>query len=219
MLLNSSQPWQHGIVLFLILLVSLTLHECAHAWVSHLLGDDTPMEQGRITLNPLAHIDWLGTVILPLGMILLSPGFVIFGWGKPVVTDPTQYKNPRWGQTLMSLAGPGANFALALVVSVVAGLVAPYFPKVVGLCVRVVVVNVALGLFNLLPVPPLDGSYILKALVGLSEETFLTMSRWGLLVLLLLINIPFVQQLFGALVWLLCALIGQLGLSGAAGWQ
>src|SRR5271155_5939364 len=102
-----------GLMVFLLLVVSVALHEWGHAFVADLLGDDTPRSHGRVTLNPLGHIDLVGTVIFPLIIIFLFPGnFAPYGWGRPVLTNPSNFKHRRAYDILATLAGSGANFAL-----------------------------------------------------------------------------------------------------------
>lgn len=142
------------------IVIGLTVHEFSHAYASSKLGDPTPRFQGRVTLNPLAHID-------PLGMIAL----LIFsiGWGKPVQIDDRYYKNRSQGRVIVSLAGPASNFVLAFVVAMVLRIAYPTFPLISrqanpfipNILFFLVFYNVILGVFNLLPIPPLDGSKLL----------------------------------------------------------
>ncbi len=183
---------RNGIILYLILLGSLSVHEWAHAYVADKLGDHTPRSQGRVTLNPAAHIDLIGTVILPLIMILFNPGFAIFGWGKPVLINPRNFSNWKRDDILVSMAGPASNLAICLVVAVLGGLAMRFAPEVGDLVVRVLLVNAILIVFNLVPIPPLDGSHVLKHIIGMSEETYLRIASWGFVILLVLINLgPF----------------------------
>jgi Zn-dependent protease len=159
--------------LFLLLLpivvVSLSLHELAHAYVAWRLGDPTAKEQGRLTLNPIAHLDPLGTLMFALTALLAG---VPFGWAKPVPVDPRYFRRPKEGMALVAVAGPAMNFVLALVALAVlrhAGLDGRAF-NVVALAY---LVNVILGLFNLIPVPPLDGSRIVGVLMDNA-----TYARW-----------------------------------------
>jgi Zn-dependent protease len=159
--------------LFLLLLpivvVSLSLHELAHAYVAWRLGDPTAREQGRLTLNPIAHLDPLGTLMFALTALLAG---VPFGWAKPVPVDPRYFRRPKEGMALVAVAGPAMNFVLALVALAVlrhAGLDGRAF-NVVALAY---LVNVILGLFNLIPVPPLDGSRIVGVLMDNA-----TYARW-----------------------------------------
>lgn len=145
----------------IILVIVLTVHEFAHAWASHRLGDMTAKAEGRLTLNPLAHIDPFMTLLLPLGLILLgSP--VVFGAAKPVPFNPYVVRYGKWGAALVALAGPASNLLMALVVGV--------YLRFVGLSglaeaflVQFVVVNVAFFVFNMIPFPPLDGSRLVYA--------------------------------------------------------
>ncbi len=151
------------------LLLSLTVHEYAHAWSAARLGDDTASRMGRLTLNPLAHVDPLGTLVLPLLLMMSGAGFV-FGWAKPVPVNPARFRrgvHMGRGMALTAAAGPLSNLALALVAAVIAGALLRWAPAslVPGSGVRELVesligTNVLLALFNLIPVPPLDGSRI-----------------------------------------------------------
>lgn len=150
------------------LLIAITFHEYAHAWVADRLGDDTPRREGRLTLNPLQHID-------PYGMILLLVAG--FGWGKPVRVNPNNFNRKvtvRQGNAIVSFAGPAMNFILAIVFSVIYGLLIRfaegYLITTSGHIVQValtytITMNIGLGVFNLIPLPPLDGSKILVALL------------------------------------------------------
>ena len=197
------------IALFLVLIGSLSVHEWAHAFAADKMGDPTPRAQGRLTLNPLAHIDMLGTVIIPLTMILLAPGFVILGWGKPVIIDPKNFKNPALGDILTSMAGPLSNLILALIVASVFGVSLGFMhdgetaEKVGNLGVQIIALNAMLAAFNLIPIPPLDGSHVLRYLVGMSEMAFFKFAQWGSLILIILINIDAFQVLLGKLITLL----------------
>ena len=143
-------------------LIALVCHEFAHGWASHLLGDPTPKVAGRLSLNPLRHLDPLGTLCLLLFRM---------GWAKPVPIDPRYYRQPRKGVILVGLAGPATNFVLALLFSLLQGLVLRFAPYswlsqyVYTLFYCCAVINISLGLFNLLPIPPLDGSRILGNLI------------------------------------------------------
>ncbi len=154
---------------FLISLVSaLTFHEFFHAVVADQLGDPTPRSAGRVSLNPLAHLDAMGS----LSMLLLG-----FGWGKPVPINPRRFQHPVTDELLVALAGPAANLILALC----AGAIVRLFPQAVliaGLATIWAYMNISLMVFNLLPIPPLDGSKALRPLIG--EEAFLQLERLAL---------------------------------------
>lgn len=179
---------QQGIILYLILLGSLSVHEWAHAYVADKLGDNTPRSQGRITFNPVAHIDPIGTVLIPLFMIFFSPGFAIFGWGKPVMVNPRNFSNWKRDDILVSMAGPASNLAICLIIAILGGILMRFEPQFGGLIIQVLMINSILIIFNLLPIPPLDGSHVMKHLVGMSEETYARIAMWGILILLVVIN-------------------------------
>jgi Zn-dependent protease len=158
------------VMILIPLLLSLTVHEWAHAWSAYRLGDDTASMQGRLTLNPIAHIDPFGTLILPL---LGIP----FGWAKPVPVNPTRFRrgvNMTRGMMITAAAGPLANVALAVLSAIALGLVARFSPEhlmnagrmsVFSLLATLIVINVTLAIFNMIPIPPLDGSRIVDGLI------------------------------------------------------
>lgn len=150
----------------LILVMSVVIHEVSHGAVAGLLGDPTARLAGRLTLNPLKHLDPVGSVLLPAIMALI-PGGVIFGWAKPVPYNPYNLRAGRWGPALVAVAGPAANFLLAAIFALVfrfgnADFLSFGAAKLVS---GIVFINLVLMFFNLLPVPPLDGSKILFALL------------------------------------------------------
>ncbi|MEX2262601.1 MAG: site-2 protease family protein [Bryobacteraceae bacterium] len=136
-------------------------HEFAHAWVATKLGDDTPRKEGRVTLNPMAHVDWLGTVILPAITTLLGGGFL--GWGKPVNTNPYRLRHGMNGLALVALAGPASNVVLAVLFGAVAVFAATAFAPLAEFAAYGVRLSLYLAIFNMMPVPPLDGSKLLLA--------------------------------------------------------
>ena len=160
------------------LLLAITVHEFAHAFTADKLGDPTPDLQGRITLNPLSHLDPLGTI-----MLLLFG----FGWGKPVNFDPHNLRNPRKDTALISLAGPASNIILALILSIVAKSLANSFLG--SLLYPLIYINLVLAIFNLVPVFPLDGEKILAGLLprNLSFEFQSIMQRYGTFILIFLV--------------------------------
>lgn len=154
------------ILYFLILIFSIILHEVAHGYVADKLGDPTARYAGRLTLNPIPHIDLLGSIIVPL-IAVLSPGGFLFGWAKPVPYNPYNLtRSPRWGELMVAAAGPGTNFALAILFALLARAVAD--PVFVAICFIGVLVNLWLGLLNLVPIPPLDGSKVLQGILPAS---------------------------------------------------
>ncbi len=181
-----------------MLLCSISIHEWAHAWVADKLGDPLPRQQGRVTLDPRSHIDPLGTIIIPLIMIFASTGFSLIGWGKPVQVSLPHPKTRRRDDILITLAGPFSNFVIALVSVLTFGIVNRVLPlneNVWLLFFQLVSLNVILFVFNLIPIPPLDGSHILKNIIRMKDITFLKFSKYGFLLLIVLINIPAFQDL------------------------
>ena len=154
------------------LVFAIVFHEVAHGFVARLLGDPTASEQRRLSLNPLRHVDPIGTVILP-GILALS-GAPVFGWAKPVPVNKWRLRNPRYGMMAVAAAGPGSNLILAGVAAVALGLIAhgysgPPPSGALGLAVAslqfFIMINIFLALFNLLPIPPFDGSHIVEGLL------------------------------------------------------
>ena len=149
-------------VYIIILIGSVILHEVAHGWTAEKLGDPTARLQGRITLNPMVHIDWLGSVILPALLIFSGAPFV-FGWAKPVPFNPYNMRNPKWGGAIVAAMGPITNFAIAAVAAIVLNLIGEPQAVLAFILQGTIITNIALAIFNLVPVPPLDGHHILFA--------------------------------------------------------
>ncbi|AHF89432.1 Zn-dependent protease [Opitutaceae bacterium TAV1] len=188
---------QHALVIVIIILLSLALHEWGHAFMADRLGDDTPRSQGRVTLNPLVHIDPIGTVLIPLlGALGVFGSFGMIGWAKPVIINPDNLRQ-KGARSLVTIAGPAMNFLLALLAAVVAGLLSGSGSRLHELAVLTMLINVSLMVFNLLPIPPLDGSKFLMYWFGMKEETYASFARWGWLVLLVAINLPASQHVIG----------------------
>ena len=181
--------FQRVLIFYIPLVVSLAVHEWAHAWSAHKLGDDTAAEHGRLTLNPLVHMDLMGTVILPL-YILISGSPFFFGWAKPVPVNPFRFRrgvSVFSGMLLTSLAGPFSNLLLAILCSFSLVLVQRYTqasPAVLDGLRLAMVLNVVLMIFNLLPVPPLDGHRMLPLRVQESLQPHSMLIFIGLLALI-----------------------------------
>ncbi len=185
------------VIIFGVIIVSMMLHELAHGLVAYWLGDDTAKVDGRLTLNPLKHLDPVLSVLLPL-MMFLSGG-VVFGGAKPVPVDSRKLKWGPWGMALVAIAGPLTNFLLALITFLIgyfSGLItadggALYYTTsgIWGTIVaQMVMVNLGFGIFNLIPIPPLDGSRVLYAIAPDGVRNVMEgMERWGLIVVLLLV--------------------------------
>lgn len=162
-------------------LLSLALHELAHAWVAWRLGDPTAKNQGRITFNPLKHLDPLGTAMF--AVTSLAAGLP-FGWAKPVPVTPGNFRRPKEGMALVAAAGPATNFLLALIALAV-GEHAGLTGQAADVVELVFLVNVVLGVFNLIPIPPLDGSRILGVLM--SDDTYrhwVRLDQYGMIIVL-----------------------------------
>jgi Zn-dependent protease len=180
------------IALFAIpVILAVTLHEAAHGFVALHFGDDTAKRAGRLTLNPFNHIDPFGTIVLPLLLILANTGFV-FGYAKPVPVNFGVLKNPRWNMIWVAAAGPAMNLTLAVASALLlieATTLEPETAALVGNMLRFSIqLNLVLAIFNMLPLPPLDGSKVLAAfLPGALARPYLNFGRYGMTVLLLLL--------------------------------
>jgi Zn-dependent protease len=177
--------WQEAIINVLLLWMLTAPHEFAHAWVATRLGDDTPRLQGRVTLNPLAHVDMIGTLLLPAVTSLLGYGFL--GWGKPVYTQTSKLRGGLNGLLLVALAGPGSNVLLAVILGILAAALIPISHTVAAFLVHGVWLSLYLAIFNMLPVPPLDGSKLLLA-ARIPPAIYLEISRFGFVLLLVLMQ-------------------------------
>jgi Zn-dependent protease len=172
---------QNALLTVLLLWILTAPHEFAHAWVATRLGDDTPLREGRVTLNPLAHVDWLGTAILPFVTSLLGYGFL--GWGKPVRTETAKLKGGLNGLALVALAGPVSNVIMAVILAVISVLTARATPALSQFAEHGVLLSLYLGIFNMLPVPPLDGSKLLLA-ARIPMSVYVELSRFGFMLLI-----------------------------------
>ena len=185
----------NGLILYLGLLVLLTFHEFGHAWMAWKCGDDTAISQGRVSLNPLVHIDLIGTVALPLLLIFFAPGGFFVGWAKPVPVNPDNLRNPRADDIMVTLAGPWMNLLLAIVIMGLARLgLMLHSGGMTEVCLNTAHLSLLLCFFNLLPIPPLDGSHVARSLVGMSYETYHQIARYGIFILILVLQVPAVQR-------------------------
>ncbi len=171
----------------IVLILSAVIHEYMHGFVAQQLGDDTAKNAGRLTLNPLAHLDWLGSFFLPLMLILSGTGFVI-GWAKPVPYNPYNLRDRKYGDAKVALAGPLSNLAVALAF----GLILKFTPFISltfsGLISIIIFINLLLMVFNLLPIPPLDGSKVVATFLSPEMRMrYLSMERAGFFVVILVV--------------------------------
>jgi Zn-dependent protease len=193
------------------ILMALTIHECAHAWVASRMGDPTARMLGRVTLNPLKHLDPVGTAVLFISGM--------FGWAKPVPVNPRNFHNISKGMMLVALAGPAANLCLAAVFAIIyKGFLlwgahifaaAPGIYRPVFIMVEVsVIINVSLAVFNMIPVPPLDGSKVLTYLLPPSRAfAFSRIEPYGFMILLLLIVSGVINSVVSPLVFMMVGLL------------
>ena len=172
------------------ILIGLTFHEFAHGWVAYRLGDNTAKHQGRLTLNPIPHLD-------PIGFLMLV--FFHFGWAKPVPVNPYNLKtDAKQGMLYVSLAGPVTNLLLAIVLAVLLRLgIFSFIPEVYQMAVWAVYINIILAVFNLLPVPPLDGSKILAGILPGNTPWLHHLESYGIIILLLLLFTGIIGHILG----------------------
>lgn len=202
-------------------LFAITLHEAAHGWVANKLGDKTALMLGRVTLNPLKHIDPVGTIIVPIALLILSKMMggtpFIFGWAKPVPVNWKNLKNPKLDKVLVALAGPLSNFLMALFWALImkAGIwLQPQFNALIALIFMGqagIIINLVLMVLNLLPIPPLDGSRVVSSILPpRAEDMYSRLEPYGFFILLALlwtgilgyILLPFMNFFKGVIVFL-----------------
>ena len=181
------------IFLILILILSVVIHEVSHGAMANHLGDPTAKYAGRLTLNPIRHLDPIGSVILPIFLVIMARlrgGGIIFGWAKPVPINPYNFRDQKYGSAKVALAGPASNFAIALVFGTALRFL-PHLSLISGISLifsYIVYINILLAVFNLLPIPPLDGSHILFTFLPAGAENLkIFLQQYGLFILLFII--------------------------------
>ncbi len=217
------------------LILSAIFHEYAHGWAAYKLGDNTAKDAGRLTLNPMAHIDIFGSIILPLLLVISKMGFII-GWAKPVPYNPYNLRDPKFGDLKVAIAGPGMNLILALI----SGLIARFTPILFSLKQSLIIgffkgnydflssqmhgsivttifvmaiifcfINLLLMLFNLIPIPPLDGSKVLMTFLSPKWQIRMhSLEPYGILIILFLVMFGFFDLIWPALIFLFSLIIG-----------
>lgn len=172
-----------------VLIMSVVIHEVSHGLMANHLGDPTAKQLGRLNFNPLRHLDFMGSFMVPLLLYTIRSPF-LFGWAKPVPYNPYNLKNQKWGPALVAVAGPVSNFAVAIFFGLAIRFTPQnYLPEAVLLASSVIVyINILLGVFNLVPIPPLDGSKILAAVLPYRyERKLVELERWGMFLVIIFI--------------------------------
>jgi hypothetical protein len=200
----SPEQLRNGLLSYIFIAVSLCLRAYAQAWFADRLGDHTPAAQGRLTFNPLAHVDLWGTVVLPLMCIFfLNPHldgvWFFLAWAKPVPINPGAFREPRKHYLYCLLAQTAISLLIMLGVSLVGAGLFRLDPNTVSLVMSVISINACLVVLDLFPLPPLPGALILVNRGWMSEQTYFALGRWGGLILLIAFQVPAVQAFFGIL--------------------
>jgi Zn-dependent protease len=212
------------------LTIAIVLHEVSHGWVANALGDPTAKRLGRLSINPVTHVDPVGTILLPLSLAIAN--LPVFGWAKPVPVVASRLRNPRIHMMLVALAGPGMNIALALLATLAIAIFVPFWtgsvPTGAGAFLfknltNFVMINVFLAIFNLLPIPPFDGGHVVQGLLPRPlAAQYARIGRYGFLLLIFLLvilpmiapNANVVGRLIGPPAWAVISfLLGSAGLS------
>lgn len=202
-----------GLLKYLVLVILLTFHEWGHAWMASKCGDDTARSLGRCSLNPLVHIDPIGTVLIPMLQIFFADtiGGILIGWAKPVPVNPNNLRNPKLDDILISMAGPWMNLLLAVLLiglAKVGALIGS--SEMISFCLMAGVLSLVLCFFNLIPIPPLDGSHVMRVLTGMSNETYYQFARFGIIILLIVINFTPVPDAVATVVFATAGIIAGL---------
>ena len=204
-------------LILVILILSVIAHEVAHGYAANSLGDPTARLAGRLTLNPLPHIDLMGSIVLP-ALLVFTNSPILFGWAKPVPYNPFNLKNHRWGETFVALAGVATNFFLAVVFGLIVryGALAGFDSTAISIAELISFINLFLGLFNLIPFPPLDGFTALRSALpwnlaaGLNrfEHKVRTMGIMSLVLFLIIFSFIFAAPFYTLVLWLFGILTG-----------
>ena len=204
------------LISFIILIFSIILHEVAHGYAADSLGDPTARLSGRLTLNPLPHIDPIGSIVIP-ALLTFTNSSILFGWAKPVPYNPYNLKNRRWGETFVALAGSATNLSLAVLFGLIVRFGSASLPETaIEIAVAVTFTNLFLGFFNLIPFPPLDGFTALRSALpwhlsaGMDrfEHRIRTTGALSLLLFLFVFSYLFVGPFFDFTVWIFGLITG-----------
>ena len=193
----------------IVLLFSVMIHEIAHGSVALSLGDLTAKYAGRLTLNPLKHLDLMGSVLIPLMLLVLTMGQgPIFGWAKPVPVNPALFKDKKWGELKVSLAGPAVNFLIATIFGLVLRFID--LPETLAVLFRIICIyNFLWGIFNLVPIPPLDGSHILFSFLPAKYLRFkYQFAQYGFVILIAFLFLGGLDIVYSLALWLFGAVTG-----------
>ncbi len=199
-----------------VLILSIIVHEVAHGWAANALGDPTAKLAGRLTINPLPHIDPIGSILIPAILVLTNAG-MLFGWAKPVPYNPYNLKNQRWGEAIVGSAGVLTNILLAVVFALVARVAFDAGNETfASLSATISFVNLFLGLFNLIPIPPLDGFTVLRGLLPYKwslplrqlEESMMRGGLFSLILFLVVFSYFLAEPFFAFVQWIFALLLG-----------
>ncbi len=195
-----------SIIFIVILIMSVIVHELAHGYAADTMGDPTPRLSGRLTLNPIAHLDWFGSILLPVFLVITGSPFLV-GWAKPVPFNPYNLRNKKWGGAIVAVAGPLSNIGLAVIFSVILKFVT-VSAFMYSFMSGIVIINIALAIFNLVPIPPLDGHHILYAILGNhAYKVKIFLQRYSIIILIIFIMYgwkfisPIISWLYGLLLF------------------